>query len=120
MARTITIPITTDGSGNASATRNGLHGNVLAVGVDVGSGGTELADTVDVTVTDGLLGTAIATLTNVTADAIRYPKVVPTQPDGTALTTAGPAVPPVCTGRIAVAVAGGGAAKAGNVYVVIE
>lgn len=118
-ARTIAIPVTTDASGDVTTTRIGVHGEVLAVGVNIGSGGTALAGTTDITITDDLTDATIATFANVAADVRRQPKVVPTQPDGTALTTAGPAVSPVLTGRIRVVVAQGGATKSGTVYVVL-
>lgn len=123
--RTITVNFTTDSSGNATETRTGLHGEVLSVGLitDLGDSAA-LANTVDVTVTDdsGGAGVTIASWTNAsvaTAASKRYPKVVPTQADGTALTTAGPAVSPTVQGRIKVAVAQGGITKNGRVLITL-
>lgn len=115
--RTIAIPINVDASGDATATRL-IGGEILAIGVDTGT----LATNVDITITDDLTASTIAAFANLTTATKykRYPKVVPTQPDGTALTTAGPAVPPVSQGRIKVVVAQGGVSKSGTVWVTVN
>lgn len=116
MSRTVKIPVTTDAGGAATETRIGVHGDVLSVTFDSGDMTT---GTVDCTVTDDLTGAAIASFTDqaTATKAKRYPKVVPTQPNGTALTTAGPAVSPTLSGRVKVVIAQGGNVKSGTVYV---
>lgn len=117
MARTITIPVTTDAGGAATATRVGLHGRVLKCAVDAGD---MTAGAVDVTITDDLSGSAIAAFTNVTGKVVIYPTVIPTTTAGAALATAGPVANPVLSGRVKVVVAQGGNVKSGTVYVTVE
>ncbi len=118
MARTVTIPVTTDAGGAATATRVGLNGRVLSVIFDSGN----MTDTtVDCTVTDDLSGAAIATFTNqaTATKAKRYPMVPALQPDGTALAVP-KATETTVTGRVKVVIAQGGNVKSGTVYVTIE
>lgn len=113
--RTIAIPITTAADGTATATRNGIHGLVHGVVADADA----FDNTVDITVTDARSGVLIASFANLSADAVRRPMVVPTQPDGTALATAGN-TPPLATGRVTITVAQGGNVLSGVVYLTIE
>lgn len=115
--RQVVIPITTDGSGDCTAygpeTINGL---LWSVSVDIGTGGTALANTADITIStiNTQLALTLLTLTNVAAAATLYPRGSNCGATGTVTTGANDVLLPLL-GKPKVVVAQGGATKVGAV-----
>jgi hypothetical protein len=116
MLHDLKLTATTDAGGNATVNADrGSHGWLYAVQVVVGT----LAATADLTLStqahDG--AKTLLTLTNVTADALYYPRDLVHDAAGAALTgtSGGDRALPLCAGVPRLVVAQGGAAKTGSV-----
>jgi hypothetical protein len=107
------VPITTDGTGVASATVRAGGAKLLAIEVEVGT-----LSTPDIAITDEPSGRSLLSVAGLAADA-HY--TLGLQLQGSAGTNlAGAFGVPIVTGRVEIAVTGGGAAKTGAVKLVFE
>ena len=113
------ISLTTDGDGDVTAYSPHVTGRVLAVIYTK----TDFANTADITVTAEATGEPIVTLTDITASAVRYPRVGVHDATGAAATLDGTRLYRDCVtlvrDRVKVVVAQGGATKIGTITVVI-
>lgn len=112
--RKIVLPFTTNGSGAADVQTPVVNGLLHAIYADDG----DLADTVDITITDAASGSAILTITNLTADALYMPRGATHSTAGAAALYAGSGTAvndriPV-SGQIRVVAADGGDTKTGT------
>lgn len=111
--------LTTDGAGAASAVvpmEGALNAGLLhAVYVDIG---TWAAGGVDITITDTQTGLALLTLTNLAASGRYMPRAALHDTAGNAIASAYGAAP--VGYAVSIAVAQGGAAATGTVYLYVE
>ena len=117
--RRISLPISTDGAGDADVQTGGVVGLLHAVYVENGT----LAATADITITDAATGHALLTLTDVAADALYMPRGATHGTTGAAALYAagGTGIQdriPV-SGQIRVVVAQGGASASGTLTLYI-
>lgn len=110
-----TFNITTDETGAWQA-QYSVRGQLLAVFVELGDGGTALS-TPDIAITDEPSGDNLLTVAGVASDGKYYPQVITNDPaDGTA---GDDYTSPGIFGKVQVAVAGGGDTKSGKVHLLI-
>lgn len=113
------VTLTTDGSGDCTASSTVLTGQVLGIVFDVGT----LANTADVTVTATSTSEPIITVTNLAASGAYYPRTQLHSTAAAGLTLDGTRtmVGPVCVAddRIRFVVAQGGASKTGTATLII-
>lgn len=119
--RAFRVPVTTDGSGDATAYSDPVFGTVKHAAYIK----TDFADGVDFTITGETTGQGIWTETNVNASTIRYPMAASHSTAGAAALYAGGGsavnVPIVLAGeRIKVVVASGGSVKTGVLVFAVE
>lgn len=119
--RAFRIPVTTDGSGDATAYSDPVFGSIQHVAYIK----TDFADGVDFAITGETTGQGIWSESNVNASTIRYPRAATHSVAGVAAAYAsgGTAVnaPIVLAGeRIKVVVDEGGATKTGTIVVAVE
>jgi hypothetical protein len=107
------VPLVTDGSGDAQATVRA--GGIVLQRIDVEIG---TMTTPDVDITEEDAGTVILSVNALAADATYYPTFEGTDSTGAAVT--GSAVPVVVRDRIQIVVASGGASKSGRVVLTYE
>lgn len=107
------VPLTTDGTGVASATVRAAGCKLLAIEVALGT-----LSTPDIAITDEPSGRDLLSVAGLAADAHYTCGVQLQDIDGTDLT--GAFGVPVVTGRMEIAVTGGGAAKTGRIVLVLE
>lgn len=107
------ITLTTDGAGACTAYSSAVTGRVLAVIVTIGA----LAATADITITSETTGQPILTLTNVAANAVKYPRSLVQDAVGADTTLREPVA--VVNERVKIVVAQGGATVTGTVTLVI-
>jgi len=107
------VAIVTDGTGVASATVRAGGLKLLAIEVELGT-----LSTPDIAITDEPSTRELLSVAGLAADAHYTCGVQLQDTDGTNLT--GAFGVPIVTGRIEIAVTGGGAAKSGNVTLVME
>lgn len=107
------VPITTDGTGVASATVRAGGCKLLAVEVELGT-----LSTPDILITDEDSGRELVNKAGLATDAHYTLGIQLQDTDGTDLT--GAFGVPIVTGRIEIAVTGGGATKTGRVVLVTE
>lgn len=112
----LTIPFTTDGSGDATVTVgiNSQARLLYAIEWVVGTAVAGVDATLSVTNTDSAIDQTLLTLTNANANAWYYPRTLESDTVGTALTTRGFLV---VNGDLKLVVAQGGAAKVGSAIV---
>lgn len=108
--RTVSVTVTTDGSGDATAYLPAVTGYLYSIQYTK----TDYADTADFTITNEATGQGIWTQANVTASAIKYPRFVPDGLVGVALAALTVAEKPLLLAeRIKIVVAQGGTTKTG-------
>lgn len=112
--RRVTVPLTTDASGNCTAYSPAVSGRVMSV---IYTKGTLDGTTTDITVSTAATLQTILTLTNVTASAAYHPRTVVNGNTGTALA----GVEPINAAdeEIKIVVAQGGNVGAGSVTLII-
>jgi hypothetical protein len=111
------VTVTTIADGSATEYSLPIAGKVLAIQyVKAASGSYE--DTVDFTITDEASAANLWTQINQTASATKYPRLIGQAGVGTDLT--GWYVEPICTQRVKVVLANGGASKTGLFRIVYE
>jgi hypothetical protein len=106
-----TILVNTDADGAFTYERE-LFGSIRAISLDIGT-----LETPDVTVTDGVLGTAILSLTGATTDAVYQPAIELVDDTNTGTGVYGPSA---VMGTLKVVVAGGGATKHGRLMFLVD
>ncbi len=109
------VPLASGGTGTGSihVTTSGL---IRAIALLPGT-----LDTPDIAIVDGLTGADVLSVTGLAADTRYQPQVPACDEDGVALDT-DPVIygPPVCTGRLDVAITGAGNNHLGQMVLVIE
>lgn len=114
----IAIPLATNSGGACTAySPTAIAGLVIGYYLDIGAGGTALAATTDVTVSEEDTASTILTLTNVAASARVRPRVATHDDTGT---VTGALDAPAVVGRLKVVVAQGGDTRSGTLYVYID
>lgn len=108
MIRKTTTTVTTSGSAGSASGSGSLGvptegGSARVVAIRLSYTGEPA--TTDVTITDGLTGGAIVTVSNSSTAATVYPSAASAKADGTASTLT--EVSPICTGKLNIAVAQG-------------
>lgn len=108
----LTIPFTTDGSGDATVTVgiNNQPRLLYAVEWKLGTAAAGVDATLSTTDTDSAVDQTLLTLTNANANAWYYPRMLESDTAGAALTTSGFLV---VNGDLKLVVAQGGATKTG-------
>lgn len=121
--RKMTLTVTTDGSGDATAYSPRATGKIHSITYKK-PGASSYTDGVDFTVTNETTGEAIWTGTNVNATATVKPRAPVHSLTGTALVYAATdaVAEPVSLGndRVKIVVASGGAAKVGTFYIFVD
>lgn len=122
--RRFKVPLTTDGSGNATAFSPRIAGKIHSVQY-VKDGTNAFTDGVDFTLTAEATGESIWAESNVNASAVRYPRAPTHSQSGAALLYAasGTAVSDkiaLASDRVKVVVAQGGAAKNGAIHILVD
>lgn len=107
------VPILTDGDGEATVTVRAGGCIVRAIRVELGT-----LSTPDFAITEQPGDTAILTVAGVAADGTFYPSVLADDEEGADV--AGAALPIPVFDRIQIVVAGGGAAKTGRLILLLE
>lgn len=119
------VTLTTDASGDCTAyTQRPISGELMAIWLDNGAGGSTLTNTADIVVTDRETGAAVLTVTNLAADGWYAPRIPVYGTDGTPILHAAAGTPEVeeipINGGLKFVVAQGGNAKTGYAHVYTE
>jgi hypothetical protein len=122
--RRFTVTVTTDADGNALAYTPRFSGKVHSIHY-VKPGAASYTDGVDFTITAEKTGETIWTEANVNASAVRYPRAPTHSTAGVAALyaaggTAVLAAVALANDRVKIALAAGGAAKAGEFHVLVD
>lgn len=110
---TQSVPLTTDASGVCVRDVRFGSAQLIAIEVELGS-----LETPDITITDEPSGRSLLAKTGLAADAHYVMSAQQQKADGTNLT--GAFGPPVITGRVHVAIAGGGDTKTGRLVLIVN
>jgi hypothetical protein len=112
---TRTVPLRTNGDGDASATVRAGGCRLLAVDFSLGT-----MAAADLTITDEPSGRQLLAVPDIEADAFYQPMVIGQNTDGSDVSSLGGHVIPVVLGRIEIAIANGGDTLTGEVTLVLE
>jgi hypothetical protein len=107
------VPLNVDGAGAVTRTVRASPAVLRAVDLEIGT-----LNAPDIAITEEPAGTALLTLSGVSADG-RYLPVILGQDDAGA-DVAGSAVPPVVLSRIQIAVTGADASTGGRIVLILE
>jgi len=110
----LTLSVTTNGSGNATAYTTHVVGAVHSVSINKGT----LPVTADITVTAEDTGEVILGLTDITTNSVDHPRALAQDTAGANI--AGEYEPVFVDGRIKVVVAQGGSSNTGTLYFTVE
>jgi hypothetical protein len=124
MLYTVKLTVTTDGSGDGTATSNAIQGTLYAVQWIDGDFANGVDGTFTVTGTDAAVDYTILTLTDANDDAMYYPREQLQTSAGAGATYDGTneiyGVEPPIVGKVKLTVAQGGATKTGGAVLFIR